>query len=105
MMFVLLFTLQDSQVSRNKFLKHVLAISRLGPRNSVSSIPHCEEPQIVHRFEVPDSLSIAEPAAPRLVCCLIVAVSSRPVCHLVEHGQNSRMVANAVEQLKIVCQC
>ena len=71
---------------------------RLAPWYHVTSIPHREEPQSVDRLEVSDSLSIAEPAGPWLVLGLIIAASTRPGVHLVKHGKNSRVVANAVKE-------
>ena len=68
---------------------------RLAPWYHVASIPHREKPQSVDRLEVSDSLSIAEPAGPWLVFGLIIAASTRPGVHLVKHGKNSRVIANA----------
>ena len=73
-------------------------MGRLASWYHVAGIPHCEEPQPVDRLEVSNSLSIAEPASPWLVLCLIIAASTRPGVHLVKHGKNSRVVANAEKE-------
>ena len=73
-------------------------MGRLASWYHVASIPHCEEPQSVDRLEVSDSLSIAEPAGPWLVLGLIIAASTRPGIHLVKHGKNTRVVANAEKE-------
>ena len=72
---------------------------RLASWYHVAGIPHREEPQPVDRLEVSNSLSIAESAGPWLVLRLIIAASTRPGVHLVKHGKNSRVVANAVKKI------
>ena len=86
---------QYSQAPSNEVLKHVLAKSGLVPWHGVTGIPHCEEPQVVNGLEVSDGFSIAELAAPWLVLGLIVAASTRPGGHLVKHGKNTWVVADA----------
>ena len=71
---------------------------RLASWYHVAGIPHREEPQPVDRLEVSNRLSIAEPASPWLVLRLIIAASTRPGVHLVKHGKNTRVVANAEKE-------
>ena len=74
-------------------------MGRLASWYHVAGIPHREEPQPVDRLEVSNSLSIAEPASPWLVLSFIIAASTRPGVHLVKHGKNSRVVANAEKEI------